>query len=161
MYFVHIDNDSSIYAYKHIILFVRPYIRTFVCIFVRSLRIANFGGKSTHLMWEESKHWLPISMCKCVLSECNLLVQVLVCLFVVFFWLCSPNSIVSEAYTFSQYPRTWYTFVRFSLSAILYNCRCCCVCVRVPLFVYASSNATFFVPLFLPARVFNRRKGNA
>lgn len=68
-------------------------------------------------------------MCEC--TVCEYFVGGSSCLFACsfFFWLCSPNSIVSKAYTFSQYPRTWYTFVRYSSSDILYYCRCCCMCV--------------------------------
>lgn len=108
-------------------------------------------------MWEESKHWLQF-LCVSVPSAyvyvcwvCCWWRFLFVCL--LFFWLCSPNSIVSKAYTFSQYPRTWYTVVRccFSSAAVaalpLYAC--VCVPVRLPLFVYTSSSATFFVPLFL------------
>lgn len=73
-----------------------------------------------------------------------------VCL--LFFWLCSPNSIVSKAYTFSQYPRTCKPWCAFTVSLLLPPPQPSLLLplpVRLPLFVYTSSSATFFVPLFL------------
>lgn len=120
---------------------------------VRRLRIAtSFRGRSTHLMWEESKHWLQ---CRCVSvpSACIYIhIEYFVgegsCLFVclLFFWLCSPN-VSSQRHT--RFRNILGLGTRsYAVSRLLYF-TAVCVPVRLPLFVYTSSSATFFVPLFL------------
>lgn len=91
------------YAYRQRFVYIMHiniynFIRTFVRTLIRSLRIANFRGKSTHLMWEESKHWLQFP-CVSVLSVNILLVEVLVCLLVRFFFGCVVLIVSSQRHT--------------------------------------------------------------
>lgn len=122
---------------SYIILFVRMYARS-----VASLRIANFRGKSTHLMWEESKHWLQflcISVPRTVYMYCcwwNFL-------FVCFFFDCIVLIVSSQRHTRFRNILGLGTrsYAVSRLLLLLYVCMC--------VYVYTSSSATFFVPLFL------------
>lgn len=143
-----------LYRYTHINTY--NFIRSHVRSFVRRLRIASsFRGKSTHLMWEESKHWLQF-LCVSVSSA-----YVYVCwvccwwrfLFVCCFFGCVVLIVSSQRHTRFRNILGLGTrsYVAASRLLLLLPCRCMRVCVpvRLPLFVYTSSSATFFVPLFL------------